>query len=41
MDVSYGTSAIQEWRGFLKHGVWGYDVFEAYRAIVEHLYYKY
>ena len=26
MDVSYGTSAIQESRGFVKHGVWGYDV---------------
>ena len=30
MDVSYGTSAIQESRGFVKHGVWGYDVFGAY-----------
>jgi len=40
MDVSYGTSAIQESRGFVKHGVWGYDVFGAYLMIVEHLYYK-
>ena len=40
MDVSYGTSAIQESREFVKHGVWGYDVFGAYRMTVEHVYYK-
>ena len=29
MDVSYGTSAIQELRGFVKLGVWGCGVFGA------------
>jgi len=40
MDVSYGTSAIQESRGFVKHGILGYDVYGTYLMIVEHLYYQ-